>query len=191
MRSISYIGHSNGTYLPASALKRYLAARFDRLVFAGSVVPTSYHWGGLIPQRVGGVMNLVASADWVVGIFPGVFERFGWGDIGRAGHDGFTDGAVQDCQIKFVRSNHGKLIREPGVLHAMAQYALGGPCVAPPGGVVVDKQSPAVVVASKLNWLLCALGIAILILGGVGAASMGWIAGGLYALILVGLLYSI
>jgi hypothetical protein len=40
----SYIGHSNGTYLVARALKDYPAARFSRIVLAGSVVRSDYDW---------------------------------------------------------------------------------------------------------------------------------------------------
>jgi len=39
-----YVGHSNGTYLAAQALRDYPAARFTNIVFAGSVVRRDYDW---------------------------------------------------------------------------------------------------------------------------------------------------
>ena len=51
---ISYIGHSNGTYILASALDRYPSLRVNQIVFAGSVVRTDY-------DRTGSSSNLTKS----------------------------------------------------------------------------------------------------------------------------------
>ena len=45
---VSFIGHSNGTYILASALQNYVTLRIHRASFAGSVVPRSYPWNELI-----------------------------------------------------------------------------------------------------------------------------------------------
>jgi pimeloyl-ACP methyl ester carboxylesterase len=122
---LSYVGHSNGTYLAAAALQNYPAARFKRIVFAGSVVPRDYDWASLCgtsgtknePSRVEAVLNYVATADWVVALFPKGFEPFRkWIGLGSAGHSGFdqfrrkaTD-ALQE--VHYVRGGHGAGVEE-------------------------------------------------------------------------------
>ena len=89
----SFIGHSNGTYLVAQALKEYQCCKFNRIVFAGSVVPKEYDWYQYThrEKRVKLVLNYVATFDWVVAIFPN-FLHFIQRDLGSAGHDGFKAG---------------------------------------------------------------------------------------------------
>ena len=89
----SFVGHSNGTYLLAQALKEYQCCEFKRIVFAGSVVPKEYDWYKYIHEekRVKLVLNYVATFDWVVAIFPN-FLHFIQRDLGSAGHDGFNAG---------------------------------------------------------------------------------------------------
>jgi alpha-beta hydrolase superfamily lysophospholipase len=87
-----YVGHSNGTYLAARALTDYPAASFKRVVFAGSVVRCDFDWQDRIAgarRQVDAVLNYVASADWVVAIFPNGLSRIRAFDLGGAGHHGF------------------------------------------------------------------------------------------------------
>jgi hypothetical protein len=44
---ISYVGHSTGHYLLVDALRRYPAAKFKHVVFAGSVVRFGFSLAGL------------------------------------------------------------------------------------------------------------------------------------------------
>ena len=99
--AFSYVGHSNGTYLVARALKDYPAARFHRIVFAGSVVRCDYDWLQIsrpIPgetselPRVDKVLNFTATGDWVVALFPKGLQPIKAIDLGSAGHDGFVQG---------------------------------------------------------------------------------------------------
>lgn len=98
--TFSFVGHSNGTYILASALQRYHSVQLDRVVFLGSVAPRAYDWSKLAKaQQVKGVVNVVGSADWVVAIFPRMLETLGeiadaqpagMFDIGAAGFRGFS-----------------------------------------------------------------------------------------------------
>ncbi|MFQ5527983.1 MAG: alpha/beta hydrolase, partial [Thermoanaerobaculia bacterium] len=54
---LSYIGHSNGTYLAAHALERFPAVKFERLAFAGSVVSSRFDWPKRLPGQVSHVLN--------------------------------------------------------------------------------------------------------------------------------------
>lgn len=126
---VSFVGHSNGTYIAAHALEICPAIRLHHVVFAGSVVRRDFRWsrfGG----RVRGVLNYVGSGDSVVAFLPAVFEflRFRWLDVGGAGAFGFreaeppparnkrlahTGGShVELSEVRFVQGGHGAAIGE-------------------------------------------------------------------------------
>jgi len=121
-----YIGHSNGTYLVARALLDNPCCRFKQIVFAGSVVRTDYDWARLqkvptlrngnsgLPQ-VDGILNYVATSDWVVAFFPKALEMLQLQDLGSAGHDGFiqlNQKRAHGVQVAYVRGDHGAALRE-------------------------------------------------------------------------------
>jgi pimeloyl-ACP methyl ester carboxylesterase len=119
-KDIDFVGHSNGTYLLADALQRYHAMRVRRVVFAGSVVRRDFDWDPLVGRgQVGLVRNYVASDDWVVALFPRLFEQRPWrflgNDIGSAGFNGFgrdrptsADAVVKN--IKFIQGQHSAFL---------------------------------------------------------------------------------
>jgi pimeloyl-ACP methyl ester carboxylesterase len=102
LETMDFIGHSNGTYILASALQQYPVLKVRNVFFAGSVVPVHYNWAKPISEgRVTGrVWNICADGDWVVAIFPQLFQQIsdwlkiedpqpGLLDIGSAGFHGF------------------------------------------------------------------------------------------------------
>lgn len=110
---MSFIGHSNGTYLLASALERYRACAFERTVFAGSVVNRDFPWDKHVSDdRVAAVQNYVATADWVVAVFPAIFERLrkARADLGSAGHTGFARRDPPVYEVTFIKGDHGAAI---------------------------------------------------------------------------------
>ena len=113
-----YVGHSNGTYLLARALEDYPSARFDRVVFAGSVVRTRFDWARFMPPhpnpQVKSVLNFVATGDWVVAIFPKTIQTLRLQDLGSAGHDGFAALSAGPLvhEIKHVDGAHGAALAE-------------------------------------------------------------------------------
>lgn len=108
-----FVGHSNGTYLLAKALKEYPCCHFDNVVFAGSVVPTQYNWDEFKYNRrqVQSIMNYVATTDWVVALFPKAFEMLKIQDLGSAGHDGFVQ-VNPPYEIEYVRGRHDAALAE-------------------------------------------------------------------------------
>lgn len=103
----SYVGHSNGTYLIARALRDYPAAQFKRVALAGSVVRRDYSWQTL-GARVQQVLNYVATGDWVVAIFPKGMQPVRLLDLGSAGHDGFDEAGLGLVhQVDFIAGSHG------------------------------------------------------------------------------------
>lgn len=166
--NVSFIGHSNGTYLLASAFKKYHACKIHHVAFAGSVVPKNYPWDSLIQQgRVQAIRNDIASADWVVGIFPGLFELLKLSDIGTAGHNGFQDDAPKDSSFdQYFRGDHGAAI-QPQNHNSLATFILTGETVAPEDGLLVNQQRAVVVILAKLCWLVWLLIVVSLVSLGV------------------------
>ena len=107
----SFIGHSNGTYILGSALQKYKTIEIERAVLMGSVLPQKYEWLELPEERIGEMRNLVGSSDWVVAIFPRLYEFFrelfgielkdaNYLNIGAAGFRGFNQDGIVDVVHK-------------------------------------------------------------------------------------------
>lgn len=128
--NIHFVGHSNGTYILTSALDQYRAMKINRVVLGGSVVRADYAWQAVLNRRqVQTVRNYVGTADWVVALFPRVFEmsllRWLQNDIGSAGFNGFLDG---DClrrveNIKYVQGQHSAFLSR---VDEISQYMVAG-----------------------------------------------------------------
>ncbi|MEW5966627.1 MAG: alpha/beta hydrolase [Pseudomonadota bacterium] len=155
--AFSFVGHSNGTYLLARALRDYPACRFKHVVFAGSVVRTRYDWQAAIRRgQVRRVLNYVASADWVVAFFPRAIQMLHWQDLGSAGHDGFDDAPADAVrQVRFVRGGHGAALNEAN-WDAIARFVLTGETLEPPAAIAADRQARAVAWPARVAPLLWA-----------------------------------
>lgn len=194
----SYVGHSNGTYLAARALEDYPAARFRRIVFAGSVVRRDYDWRGRIAgarRQVEEVMNYVASADLVVAIFPNGFSHIRVMDLGGAGHCGFDDlprshgkrvsrvpiGPSTSYQIDYVSGGHSAGIKE-SQWDEIAQFVVNGEAPDDANPDFVAKQARWAIGAGSLPPLFLIL-LAALLLPFLGLLFYGvaWAAGHLLA----------
>jgi hypothetical protein len=154
----SFIGHSNGTYLLASALRDYRCCRFDRVVFAGSVVRRQYDWDRYIASaQVRRVANYVATADWVVAFFPKALQTLGLQDLGSAGHDGFHSPAVS--QVTYVRGAHSAALNEDN-WDAIADFILGDDEAHASEQLIRRHRNPLVWLPgllAPLIWLLIAI----------------------------------
>ncbi|HWB52494.1 MAG TPA: alpha/beta hydrolase [Stellaceae bacterium] len=152
----SYVGHSNGTYLLARALQDYPAAHFHNVLFAGSVVRRDYRWKRLIDQsRIRHLVNMVATADWVVAIFPSGLEPLRGFDVGGAGFGGFKEAAIAPTisEVRYVRGGHGAGIAErhwPGI----AGYIVHG--AIPASDPDAARQSRLLRAAARVSSLLLA-----------------------------------
>lgn len=146
-----FIGHSNGTYILANALEKYSSIEMERVVFAGSVVSSSYPWEKKIVNATGegaqvkAIANIYGSSDWVVGIFSGMFEVIenipvlGFlfsQDLGYAGYRGFSKNfdcgllpksGEQRCQdIGPVQGGHGIAINpDTDMFPDIVRFVLG------------------------------------------------------------------
>jgi len=118
---ISFIGHSNGTYLGTQALKCSFI-KFRLMLLAGSVVRRDY-WrrNPKALANVSLIINIQAMHDWIVALFPGGFESY-WMvgrpmDLGGAGAFGFYPLKIKksttnkEAQYEYKENNKLKNIR--------------------------------------------------------------------------------
>lgn len=140
----SYVGHSNGTYLAARALQDYPASRFRNMLFAGSVVRRGYDWNEFLSaKRVSKVLNMVATRDWVVALFPQGLEllrRFF--DLGGAGFGGFKQaGQISDVhEVRYVIGGHSAALVETQWMR-IADFIVHDIVPAQPDPDYTNKQS--------------------------------------------------
>ncbi len=165
----SFVGHSNGTYLLAKALSEYPSCIFKNIVFAGSVVPTTYTWNKLLRKKqIQNVMNYVATSDWVVAIFPKALELTKLQkDLGSGGHDGFND-IEKPKEIEFVRGSHGAALREEN-WDDIAEFIVNGN---PPKKILKGKQSGLIVFLGKISPLIWLALVALIVL--IGASIINY-----------------
>ena len=170
-----FVGHSNGTYILASALQHYETISVGRVFLAGSVVPKHYPWRKLLEtRRVKSVVNVVANGDWVVGIFPKLFEQFAdWLSVqptigvlvlGSAGFRGFEDAADPQGRVrnKYTDGSHGAGVAADKI-DAIVSYMLEG--TIGDEGDLKDAAAPLhwLDMSSNVTWLIWALLIALVL----------------------------
>jgi pimeloyl-ACP methyl ester carboxylesterase len=210
-----FIGHSNGTYLLGAALVRYKTLKIRNAYLAGSVLPQRFPWKTYVPRQVELIRNVVASQDWVVGIFPRLFEQLaewsgieavdGFFDVGAAGFRGFTDlGNGSVSNIKYAPGSHGYGvdISYADRKSALVSFALNGVNEANDGAMTkvfgpVRPEDPrgigdtVVDVLSRVSLLIWIGLVAAVISIGVRLWRVRWWAGGIYAGLVLYILNSI
>jgi pimeloyl-ACP methyl ester carboxylesterase/multisubunit Na+/H+ antiporter MnhB subunit len=161
----SFIGHSNGTYLVAQALKLHKDIEFDRLAFAGSVVSANYKWYPLLDSgNVKFVLNVPATFDWVVSLFPRVADALPlqWllgPNLGAAGVIPFKDKRPKVRNQKYKNGQHGVAIKEDN-WEDLARFAILNKI---PNDDEALNNAPCRIFGEKIGDLTCVAAITILI----------------------------
>ncbi|MEM9436495.1 MAG: alpha/beta fold hydrolase [Pseudomonadota bacterium] len=114
---VSFVGHSNGTYLAARAMQACDLIKFKNVVFAGSVVRRGFEWPKMIErqQLEGKLLNLKGTRDFIVLFLPGPMEvpLLNRLDVGGAGFHGFHESrSNQDFREHILAGGHGAGISE-------------------------------------------------------------------------------
>lgn len=196
---IDFLGHSNGTYLLASALQEYSEMKIDRVVFAGSVVRRDFNWTRLLGTQVQNVRNYISVDDAVVALFPRFFEppATDWmgNDVGSAGFNGFTDCDPTRCAQPIIQGGHSAFLK---VVPEIAQYFITQPATpgtAPPIPRAIKRTLWACVLKFHSDYLFFfvpLLIVAIAFVPGVrvaqAAGTQAWIYVALYVSLVVSLL---
>ena len=90
--SFNYVGHSNGTYILANTLKQFQSIVFDRVYFAGSVVPQSFEWPEYFDSgQLQYLRSDRASRDVPVGFLCAGLHKLGIKNLGAGGYTGFRE----------------------------------------------------------------------------------------------------
>ncbi len=87
----SLVAHSFGTYVVSRILREYTDLEFDRIIFCGSVVPSSFRFEDYRKRFSTPLVNEVGTRDF----WPAIAEAVTFG-YGSAGAYGFRRPAVQD-----------------------------------------------------------------------------------------------
>jgi alpha-beta hydrolase superfamily lysophospholipase len=154
-----FIGHSNGTYLLGHSLARIPGMRFDRVLLAGSVLPTDYDWRGRRAARqVQMLRNDRAASDVPVGVLCSGLRALGMRDIGTAGVDGFHrwDDPAK-TEVFYYRGGHSAALASEN-LPGLAAYVMDGAATEP---VDLPREPPRSFsllsrAAPYLGWLFVA-----------------------------------
>ena len=177
LQDIHFIGHSNGTYVLASALDKYRTLKVKHVVLAGSVIRTDFHWDAF-PGRVTQVRNYVGSKDCVVGLLPRLFELPFFGflnrDIGSAGFNGFESGFVREMETQFIRGGHGAAL-VPENVPSIVDFVING-IKSDNSDIFVRSRPGWIKLASNTCWLIWLMGVAIIVLGAWKAPAVAFAA---------------
>lgn len=169
LETVHFIGHSNGTYVLASALERYKTLKVGRIAFAGSVLRRSYDWKA-VARRIGKIRNYVGSADWVVGWFPKLFELWPFAlvnrDIGSAGFDGFIQAIAKENETKYVRGTHSAAL-QPENISSIVDFIIDEKVTQPPSPLFPCARSALMEYSSHVCWIVWLILIAL-------AVTLGW-----------------
>lgn len=121
-----FIGHSNGTYLLGHSLRRIPSMRFERVLLAGSVLPSDYPWQDRIRQhQVRGVRNDRAAKDVPVGFLCAGLRGLGMRDVGTGGVSGFYWEDPAKTEVYYYDGGHSKALDEVN-LPLLANYVMEG-----------------------------------------------------------------
>jgi len=173
--SFSFVGHSNGTYMLAFALQRYRAARFENIVFAGSVVRRQFRWGALHPDQYGRVLNYIASRDLVLAFLTKPLQRLKFFDVGAAGHDGFdcAGSAPGVYEVGAIKGGHAAAIGE-SQWRAIAGFILDGPLPEEEVASFAGRRNPIAVAVGIWSPLIVVAFILLLVVVFRGIAGSSW-----------------
>lgn len=179
-----FIGHSNGTYLLGHSLKSIPAMRFQRILLAGSVLPTSYDWQGRVRDRqVDALRNDRAARDVPVGMLcsglRGLFMR----DIGTGGVDGFLWEDPRKTEVYYYSGGHGAALTSDN-LPRLASFVMDGSNSQPDG--LMREPSGRFSILSRAAPVLAWLAVAVLLAGAGAFIAAGPLAVLLNAAVLLG-----
>lgn len=174
--TISVVAHSNGSYIVVRAMERVRELKLARLALAGTVLPQNYDWSKLRvdgKERIGMVFNYTANADWIVGIFPKLYEAWD-GDLGGAGFKGFHKTLNGVVNIRGFPGAHSAVVDSPVARKAIAHFLARGE------RLELASVAPSALVGTLSEWCGAVWGVValILILVGLGlrwlSRQTGW-----------------
>ncbi|MDG3007504.1 alpha/beta fold hydrolase [Paludisphaera mucosa] len=118
-------GHSNGTFIIATAVKDVPGVEFERVYLAGSVLPDDFAWDALIGGKVAQVRNDTARSDWVVALICGTLSWLApYRDLGIGGFAGFQR-LPPGSESRYLPGDHGAALTKDN-LSSIAAFLVHG-----------------------------------------------------------------
>jgi hypothetical protein len=123
--TISYAGHSNGTYVLGETLKRLPRLQLNNVYLGASVLPTDYPWEEVIDdlQQVKHLRCDMGTEDWPVGVICKGLNELGVQSIGAGGADEFKYGNLDYVAYNRFRGGHGAMLAEANI-DSIARFLL-------------------------------------------------------------------
>ncbi len=110
---VSVIAHSFGTFLIASALKKYSQVRLDNVIFCGSIVDPAFDWSTVLGRhQLGSLRNEIGGEDFWAGITK--YMHLVIKDAGPSGRRGFEQESLRIVnEVQFRHYRHSDFF-QPG-----------------------------------------------------------------------------
>ena len=120
-----FVGHSNGTFLLAEALKTYPGVQFESVYLAGSVVSGRFNWLRVFErEQVKRLRNDRANKDTPVGFLCGFLKSF-YPDLGLGGFRGFQRLPTENAyELDWVEGGHGEAVSGQKRASSIARWVL-------------------------------------------------------------------
>ena len=123
--TISYAGHSNGTYVLGETLKRLPRLQLNNVYLGASVLPTDYPWNEVIDdlQQVKHLRCDMGTEDWPVGVICKGLNELGVQSLGAGGADEFEYGNLDYVAYNRFRGGHGAMLTNSNI-DSIARFLL-------------------------------------------------------------------
>lgn len=123
--TISYAGHSNGTYVLGETLKRLPRLQLNNVYLGASVLPTDYPWKEVIDdlQQVKHLRCDMGTEDWPVGVICKGLNELGVQSLGAGGADEFEYGNLDYVAYNRFRGGHGAMLTNSNI-DSIARFLL-------------------------------------------------------------------
>jgi pimeloyl-ACP methyl ester carboxylesterase len=166
-----FIGHSNGTYLLGHSLEKVPAMRFERILLAGSVLPTTYDWQRrAADHQVQALRNDRAARDVPVGVLCSAMRGLLMHDVGTGGTDGFYWEDPIKVETYYYRGGHGAALTHDN-LPRLAAFVMDGTNSEPSD--LVPEPSSGFSMLSRAAPHLGRLILVLLLAGAITLAALG------------------
>jgi hypothetical protein len=172
LQKVHFIGHSNGTYVLASALQNYRTLTVGNIAFGGCVLRRDFDWDQ-VGAQFDRIRNYVGSRDWVVGWFPRLFEypifNLVNNDLGSAGFRGFTRPLGNALETRYLDGAHS-IALHPKNISSIVEFIINGKRIDEHDLLTEGGPTWRMEYSSKFCWLIW-----LIIAAAAGALFIAWI----------------
>jgi pimeloyl-ACP methyl ester carboxylesterase len=171
--TISYAGHSNGTYVLGETLKRLPRLQLNNVYLGASVLPTDYPWEEVIDdlQQVKHLRCDMGTEDWPVGVICKGLNELGVQSLGAGGADEFEYGNLDYVAYNRFRGGHGAMLTNSNI-DSIARFLL----TSQPMNLDTDEESKAsglFGLATKYSSALIVVAICLVLLSAAAICLIG------------------